>query len=114
MKKILCICLILAMLTSIFAACGKDVSEPNDTDGGIATEAQTELSTDTEASTDTEETGGTGDGQEPEIVLTEYSLNENADKIMETNQGITFCVSYDEGGVWVTAKASERTARYAV
>ncbi len=114
MKKILCICLILAMLTSIFAACGKDVSEPNDTDGGIATEAQTELSTDTEASTDTEGTGGTGDGQEPEIVLTEYSLDENAAKISETTQGIEFCVSYDKGGVWVTAKASNKTVKYSV
>ncbi len=113
MKKILCICLILAMLTPIFAACGKDVSEPNDTDGGIATEAQTDLSSDTEASTDTEETGETGDDQEPEIVLTEYSFIKNADKILENNLGIEFCVSYDEGAVWVQA-SSKKTTKYTV
>ena len=112
MKKILFFCLILTMITPFFTACGSDPQGSDETAGGgviTESEAHTELSTDTDASTDTEE-----NEPDPEPALTEFSLKENADKIMETEQGLTFCASYDEGAVWIKAKASGKTVRYAV
>ena len=117
MIKFLCICLILVLLASLFAACGNDPLASDDALGSAATDtaALTEAGTDTATTTDTEGVDdGEGEPQDEEIVLTEYPLDENTDKIAETALGIEFCVSYDKGAVWVKAKSSGSIVSYSV